>query len=153
MRPVRDEMGGIEGMPLQLMILVIVTGLVLAVVLGWTLSIPGPTVIKSVSTDPASVDLGNVPEDATASKTLTIRVTAYDAKNAPLKDAVVTLGGAIARTYVSADGDDGALDGTATFAGVLVSLPPYVSVGEVTITIQKAGYPSKAWSIPVVRGA
>ena len=34
MRSVRDEAGGIEGMPLQLMILVIVTGLVLAVVLG-----------------------------------------------------------------------------------------------------------------------
>ena len=61
MRPLRNASGGIEGMPLQLMITVIVAGLVLAVVLGWTLSIQSPAVIKSVSTDPASVNVGNVP--------------------------------------------------------------------------------------------
>jgi len=153
MRPVRDESGGIEGMPLQLMIMVIVAGLVLAVILGWTLSIQGPAVIKSVSTDPVSVDLGNIPEDLAASKALTIRVTAYDAKNAPIKDAVVTIGGAVANTLVRQDREDGAVDGTATFTGVTVSLPPGVFVGELTLTIQKAGFPSKSWSIPVLRGA
>ena len=149
----RDGSGGIEGMPLQLMITVIVAGLVLAVVLGWTLSIQGPSVIKSVSTDPASVDLGNVPDDRTATRTVTIRVTAYDAKNAPIKEALVTLGGAVGNTLVRGDGEDGTVDGTVTFTGVAVSLPPGVSVGEITLTIQKAGFPSKAWTIPVVRGA
>ena len=153
MRPMRDETGGIEGMPLQLMILVIVAGLTLAVVLGWTLSIQSPSVIKSVSTNPATVYLGNVADDAPASKSLTITVTAYDAKNAPIKDVVVTLGGAVAETQVAQDRDDGSLDGTATFPNVIVSLPPGVTVGEVTLTVQKAGYPSRAWTIPVVRGA
>ena len=153
MRPMRDETGGIEGMPLHLMILVIVAGLTLAVVLGWTLSIQSPSVIKSVSTNPATVYLGNVADDAPASKSLTITVTAYDAKNAPIKDVVVTLGGAVAETQVAQDRDDGSLDGTATFPNVIVSLPPGVTVGEVTLTVQKAGYPSRAWTIPVVRGA
>ncbi|MEK6851302.1 MAG: hypothetical protein AABY30_02055 [Candidatus Thermoplasmatota archaeon] len=153
MRPMRDRKGGIEGMPLQLMILVIVAGLTLAIVLGWTLSIQSPSVIKSVSTNPTSVYVGNIPEDQAATSVLTISVTAYDAKNAPIKDLVVTLGGAVGQPHVAQDRDDGAVDGTATFTGVSVSLPPGVSVGEVTLTIQKSGYPSKAWTIPVVRGA
>jgi len=149
----RDESGGIEGMPLQLMIMVIVAGLVLAVVLGWTLSIQGPAVIKNVSTDPTSVDLGNTPEDLPATRTVPIRVTAFDAKNAPIKDAIVTIGGAVAKTLVRQDGEDGTVDGTVTFSSVTVSLPPGVSVGELTLTVQKAGFPTKSWSIPVVRGA
>ena len=134
MRTMRDETGGIEGMPLQLMITVIVAGLVLAVVLGWVLTIQSPAVIKSVSTDPASVDLGNIPEDQVAWKMVTIRVTAYDAEGAPIRDVVVTAEGAVAGTVVAFDKDDGASDGTAT------------------LTVQKAGYPGKSWSIPVVRG-
>ncbi len=154
MRPLRNALGAIEGMPLQLMITVIVAGLVLAVVLGWTLSIQSPSVIKSVTTDPTSVDLGNVPDDRAATKTgVTIRVTAYDAKNAPIKDAVVTLGGAVTNTLVRTDAEDGAVDGTVTFSGLTVSLPPGVSVGELALTIQKSGFPSKSWTIPVVRGA
>src|SRR3989442_15856714 len=62
-RTMRNEGGGIEGMPLQLMIMVIVAGLTLAVVLGWILSIQAPAVIKSVTTSPSTVYLGNVPED------------------------------------------------------------------------------------------
>ena len=93
MRSMRDETGGIEGMPLQLMIVVIVAGLVLAVVLGWTLSIQGPAVIKSVSANPTTVRMGAVPDDAAATRTLTIYVSAYDGKDQPLKGLVVTLGG------------------------------------------------------------
>src|SRR3989304_6163317 len=37
-----DRRGGIEGMPLQLLIMVIVAGLALAVILGWGLSVPPP---------------------------------------------------------------------------------------------------------------
>jgi len=148
----RDETGGIEGMPLQLMITVIVAGLVLAVVLGWVLTIQSPSVIKSVSTDPASVDLGNIPEDQVAWKMVTIRVTAYDAEGAPIRDVVVTAEGAVAGTVVAFDKDDGASDGTATLT-VRAQLAPSVNVGELVLTVQKAGYPSKSWSIPVVRGA
>jgi hypothetical protein len=133
------------------MITVIVAGLVLAVVLGWTLSIQSPAVIKSVSTDPASVDLGNIPEDQAASKTVTIRVTAYDAEGAPIRDVVVTAEGAVAGTVVAFDKDDGASDGTVTLT-VRAQLAPSVNVGELTLTVQKAGYPGKSWSIPVVRG-
>lgn len=153
MRPMRDEAGGIEGMPLQLMIVVIVAGLSLAVVLGWTLSIQAPAVIKGVTTDPVTVRLGDVPEELAATKSVTIRVTAYDAKNAPIKDIVVTLAGAVVDTKVAQDRDDGSVDGTATFGGVAVTLPPGVVLGEITLTVQKAGYPSKSWTIPVVRGA
>jgi len=152
MRTMRDETGGIEGMPLQLMITVIVAGLVLAVVLGWVLTIQTPSVIKSVSTEPASVDLWNVPEDQAASRTVTIRVTAFDAEGAPIRDAVVTAEGAVAATVVAFDKDDGASDGTVTLT-VRAQLAPAVNVGELALTVQKSGYPSKVWSIPVVRGA
>ena len=149
----RNEGGGIEGMPLQLMIMVIVAGLTLAVVLGWILSIQAPAVIKSVTTSPSTIYLGNVPEDQPATKVIALTVTAYDAKNAPLKEIAVALGGAVAGPRVATDRDDGAVDGTATFPNLAVTLPPGVSVGELSLTIQKAGYPSKTWTIPVVRGA
>lgn len=152
MRTTRDEAGGIEGMPLQLMITVIVAGLVLAVVLGWVLAIQSPSVIKGVNTDPAIIDLGNVPEDQAATKTVRIRVTAFDAEGAPIPDIVVTAEGAIAATVVALDRDDGASDGTVSIS-VRAHLPPRVNVGEISLTLQKAGYPAKSWSIPVVRGA
>lgn len=152
MRAVRDRMGGIEGMPLQLMITVIVAGLVLAVVLGWVLAIQSPSVIKSVSTDPAIVDLGDVPEDEAAAKTVRIRVTAFDAEGAPISDIVVTAEGAIATTVVALDRDDGESDGTVSIS-VRAQLAPRLNVGEISLTVQKAGYPTRSWSIPVVRGA
>ena len=150
MRAMRDESGGIEGMPLQLMITVIVAGLVLAVVLGWTLSIQSPAVIKSVSTDPESVTIVAPSGEQVAKTTLTVRVSAFDAKDQPIRGIVVTMTGSAARTYVAQDSADGT-DGTATFSGVTAVLPPGVTVGELTLTIQKSGYPSKTWSIPVVR--
>lgn len=148
MRTMRDETGGIEGMPLQLMILVIVAGLTLAIVLGWTLSIQGPAVIRSVSVDPASVGLGDVPVDKAATGSRSFTVTAYDGKNQMIRDFTVTVSGATAKTYVAHD-----REGTATVSGVVVTLAPGVTVGEITFTVQKAGYPSKAWTVPVVRGA
>lgn len=151
MRTMREETGGIEGMPLQLMITVVVAGLVLAVVLGWVLTIQTPSVIRSVSADPASVDLGNIPEDQTAAKTVTIRVTAFDANGAAIRDAVVTAEGAVSGTVVALDRDDGSSDGIVTLS-VRARLAPLVNVGEIALTVQKAGYPSKVWSIPVVRG-
>lgn len=151
MQPMRDESGGIEGMPLQLMILVIVAGLTLAVVLGWTLSIQGPSVISSVSTTPATVELGATPEDQVASRTVTIQVSAFDGKAQPVRGIVVTIRGAVDKAYVAQDGDDGAVDGTAAFSGVRVSLPPGVATGDLALTIQKSGYPARTWSIPVVR--
>ncbi len=149
MRPLRDETGGIEGMPLQLMIMVIVAGLTLAVVLGWILSVQTPAVIKGVSTSPATVDLGNIPIDQQASRGVSVTVAAYDGRNARIPGIAVTLGGAVESTYASVDEDN---DGAVTFPNVGVFLPPGVSAGEVTVTIQKAGYPTKTWSIPVVRG-
>jgi len=151
MRSMRDESGGIEGMPLQLMILVIVAGLTLAVVLGWTLSIQGPSVIGGVSTTPATVELGAIPEDEVASRTISIQVSAFDGKNQPVRGIVVTIRGAVDKAYVVPDEADGAADGTATFSGVRVSLPPGVATGELALTIQKSGYPARTWSVPVVR--
>jgi hypothetical protein len=48
--------------------------------------------------------------------------------------------------------DDGASDGAVTLT-LRAQLAPGVVVGEIVFTVQKAGYPSKTWSIPVVRGA
>lgn len=140
-------------MPLQLMIAVIVAGLTLAVALGWVLSIQTPAVIKTVGTDPTTVYVGDVPEDRSAVRTVPLLVTAYDASHAPIPDIVVTARGAVARTVVAHDADDGSADGTASFSALAVQLPPGVHLGEITLTIHKAGYPAKTWSVPVVRGA
>lgn len=83
----KDTDGGIEGLPLQLMIVILVATLGTAVILGWMGSIDTPQSIGEVTASEPSVELedGNTIEG--------FYVTVLDQDRNPLTDAVVRLNG------------------------------------------------------------
>lgn len=137
-----DRFGGIEGMPLQLLIMVIVAGVALAIILGWVLSLPPPSVIRTVSLSHGSVPIPSSPLDLVAKKSVnTFTVTVYGADGAPVTGAVVTLEGALTAGRLSrADGDDTKDDGMVSFSNLEFRLPPGASTGVVRVSVFKAGF-------------
>ena len=146
----RDERGAIEGLPLQLMIAVIVAGVALAIILGWVLSIPAPSVISRVEATPETVTIEGAPANEVATKTVTITVRAFDQKGNAIVGIVVSLEGAgvaSART----DAADGASDGVVTFSNVVVRVPANVPTAKIDVTVEASGFPRGTDDIIVVR--
>lgn len=139
-----DRHGGIEGMPLQLMIMVIIAGVSLAIILGWVLALPGPAVIKTVGLSHGTVGISSAPIDTVAKKTVTtFTVTALDSKNQPIPNILVTLEGSITLGRLAkADGDDTSVDGSVTFTSLEFRLPVGVASGSVRVSVQKSGFTS-----------
>ena len=52
----KDNSGGIEGLPLQLMIMILVATMGTAIIIGWMGSIETPHAIGDVDVDPEKVD-------------------------------------------------------------------------------------------------
>jgi hypothetical protein len=147
MRKLRsDRRGGLEGMPLQLLILVIVAGVALAVILGWVLSLPPPAVIKNVSLSHTSLPIPSAPIDTLAKKTVSsFSVSAYDSEGKPVNNVLVTLEGAVTGGHVTrTDGDDNKVDGVVTFTTIEFRLPPGAATGSVRVSVQKPGYTAPA---------
>lgn len=145
-----NKYGAIEGLPLQLLIVVIVAGVALAIMLGWVFSIQSVNVIKSISADPDRIEITGSSIDQEAKKTLTIKVRVYDQNNNPLSNVVVSLNGAgVLSTH--ADDDDGTVDGMVTFSSVQAKVPIGQTTATIKVTAEKAGFPTKETSILVVR--
>jgi len=136
-----DRHGGIEGMPLQLLILVIVAGVALAIILGWVLSVQPPSVIKTVSPNHTSIAIANAPEDTVAKKSLSFSVTVLDASDGPVRNVVVSLEGSVTGGSITkSDGDDGTVDGVVSFGSTEFRLPPGSSHGTVRVTAFRSGF-------------
>ncbi|HPR98555.1 MAG TPA: hypothetical protein PLC39_04585, partial [Methanomassiliicoccales archaeon] len=60
-----DRDGGIEGLPLQLMIMVIVAGLGTAILVGWMGGLSAPEAIASVNGSPTEILLSDGDGDGT----------------------------------------------------------------------------------------
>lgn len=87
--------GGIEGLPLQLLIMVVVAGLGLTIIMGWMNSISAPHSIGEVFVNPSEIIVYDEDGDGlyTNSK-VTITVTVTDQSGDRLEGATVVLDGA-----------------------------------------------------------
>jgi len=88
MRLRKNKKGGIEGLPLQLMIVVLVAALGTAVIVGWVGSIDTPTSIGKVTVGSGEIDMikktnGNI----------TVSISVTDQDGDPLEGALVSLDG------------------------------------------------------------
>ena len=81
-----DRSGGIEGLPLQLMIMILAATLGTAIILGWMGNIEAPKTIGEVIVEPGSIDMDNL-----ADTELVVYVTDQDGN--PLEGATVILTG------------------------------------------------------------
>lgn len=147
-----DRDGGIEGLPLQLMIMVIVAGLGTAILVGWMGGLSSPEAISSVNGNPTEILLSDGDGDGTfenddASLTIIVR----DQNGDPVEGASVVLDGCEVRN------SDGSLvygttgsDGKATFEGLRVS--HYGDgIGFITVTVAKGGMGTdSSLQVPVI---
>ncbi|MGA1872511.1 MAG: hypothetical protein ACMUHY_02470 [Thermoplasmatota archaeon] len=93
MKRISDRNGGIEGVPLQLIIAVVVGMAALGIVIGW-LTIAGDTdaTLRRIATDPETLVLEG---EGRINRTVNITVYVYDSEGNEVDDVVVTFSGAV----------------------------------------------------------
>ena len=119
-----NKNGAIEGLPLQLIIMVVIAGMAIVIILAWLAPWKNKVDLNSVSATP-----GNIPRDTTTSVTL----TTWDTKDNKLSGVTVVL-----------DGCGCHASGTTNATGVVKlplkpSLPPGTTSGEITVTATYSG--------------
>jgi len=156
MKRIRTDRDGLEGLPLQLLIMAVVAGLALVVVVGWFSSINTSPVksVKTVSIDPNPITISNPGINNEAKKTTSITVCAFDQGDSRIKGITVHLSGVgVDRTATDGkSGDaDGTEDGCVKFSSVQVILPPGVSTSELDADVAASGFPARMEMTPVYR--
>ncbi len=95
MRLRSDSEGGIEGLPLQLLIMVVIAGLGLTIIMGWMNSISAPHSIGEVFVNPSEISVFDDDGDGLYIREgITIVVTVTDQAGERLPGATVVLEGA-----------------------------------------------------------
>ena len=105
----RDRAGAVEGLPLQLIIMVAIAAIVMVIILGWLAPWQSKVDLDMLTVGPTSIDNG---------VETVITVTAWDTKGNHLEGVVIELDGCNVGTMVeTTDGD-----GKATFT-VMPDIP------------------------------
>lgn len=147
-----DCSGGIEGLPLQLLIMVVVAGLGLTIIVGWMNSISAPHSIGEIFVSPSEILVYDEDGDGLyARSNVLLTVTVTDQSGDRLEGATVMLDGANVKT-TSGDVVRGVTDihGQVVFTGLKVE-----SFGSklttITVTVAKGDYGIDAsYEIPVI---
>jgi hypothetical protein len=150
----KDRSGGIEGLPLQLMIMVLIAGIGSAVLLGWMGNLNAPDSIGSVTSSPSELVAKDGNGDGVfEASNIDMTISVYDGKGDPVAGATVILEGCgVAR-----------MDGTRPYGttdtnGHFVLNDLGISqtgkaIGFITVTVTKSGYGTDtSLSIPVISG-
>lgn len=147
-----DCSAGIEGLPLQLLIMVVIAGLGLTIVMGWMNSIAAPHSIGEVFVTPSEIFVYDADGDGLyTAEGLIIAVTVTDEGGDRLEGATVVLDGA---NIMMSDGGSprGVTDsrGQVVFSGL--SVEHFGSkLTTVTVTVAKGDYGvDSSYQIPVI---
>jgi len=145
-----DKRGAIEGLPLYLLIIIIITAVSIGIVMGLLNMAKPPQALGTVS---LSTPLIAVKDDGSGiykNDSVSLTVTVTDSSGNRLKDAVVTLSG---DNIKKADGTNpyGRTDanGEAKFTGLKCSVVGS-GTNPITVTVEKSGFGKKVLDIPVV---
>jgi hypothetical protein len=147
-----DCQGGIEGLPLQLLIMVVVAGLGLTIIMGWMNSISAPHSIGEVFVNPSEITVYDDDNDGLYTREgLTITVTVTDQSGDRLEGATVVLDGA---NVMAKDGGQ-ARGVTDTSGQVVLSNLKVEQFGSklttIVVTIAKGDYGlDSSYQIPVI---
>ena len=144
----KNRKGGIEGLPLQLMIIIMVATLGTAIIVGWMGNIEEPSTIDKVVVQNDDIDLTKVNSTYGATTgsfgplyrtSEDVVITVYDQKGNPLSGATVVLTGlgvsdSEGKT-VHGNTDD---NGTVVFKDLTLRMNSHV--GYIDVGVSKAGY-------------
>ncbi|MGQ9587686.1 MAG: carboxypeptidase-like regulatory domain-containing protein [Thermoplasmata archaeon] len=147
-----DCSGGIEGLPLQLLIMVVVAGLGLTIIVGWMNSISAPHSIGEVFVSPSEILVYDADGDGLYTKSgIILTITVTDQSGDRLEGATVMLDGANVKTS-SGGVVRGVTDthGQVVFSGLQVE--QFGSkLTTITVTVAKGDYGIDAsYEIPVI---
>jgi hypothetical protein len=127
---VSDDKGGMEGVPLQLIIVVVVGMAALAILVGW-LAFAGDTdpTLKRAVTDPETIKVAGT---GRATAAVQVQVFVYDNEGDEVDGAVVTFTGAVDQkvTQKIDSGDKVAMT---------AALAPGESTGTIDVKVEKGG--------------
>ncbi|OPY31144.1 MAG: hypothetical protein A4E32_02129 [Methanomassiliicoccales archaeon PtaU1.Bin124] len=149
-----DRNGGIEGLPLQLMILVLIAGVGTAVMMGWMTNLKAPASINSVVAEPGEIVLTDSDSNGIYSEDgIDIKIHVLDQTGSGVEGAMVVLDGC---NIVTEDGTTAYAKtdstGTATFTGLSATYAGG-NLGFITVKVSKGGAGTdSSYSIPVVCG-
>lgn len=130
-----NRRGGIEGLPLQLMIVILVATLGTGIILGWMGNIEGPRSIGSVDVTSDDIVLVN---GSTSDGIIEVRVTDQDGE--PIEGAAVVLSGlGITDLNGKTAYDSTDSNGLAVFTGLNITMDNS-SVGFITVNVSASGY-------------
>ena len=148
-----DWRGGIEGLPLQLMIMVVIAGIGTTVILGWMSGLQPPSTIASIHTYPGEIVLTDSDGDGIfQAGDITIQITVLDTGGNGISGATVLLEGA----SICYQSTDGTVHGVTDSAGKLILSGLKASLageqmGFITVTVIKSGYGSEGGvQVPVI---
>lgn len=101
----RDREGSVEGLPLQLIIMVAIAAIVIVIILGWLAPWQDKVDLNMLTVDPQTIDDGN---------TTTITITAWDTKDNHLEGVVIEISGCNVGPLVGTTDADGIVTFTIT---------------------------------------
>ena len=147
-----DCQGGIEGLPLQLLIMVVVAGLGLTIIMGWMNSISAPHSIGEVFVNPSEIAVYDKDGDGLYTREgLTLTITVTDQGGDRLEGATIVLDGANIETK-----DGGQARGITDASGqVVLSNVKIEQFGSklttIVVTVAKGDYGiDSSYQIPVI---
>ena len=146
----RDTRAAIEGLPLYLLIIIIITAVSIGIVMGMLNMAKPPQTIGGVD---LSIPLVEVRDDGTGhfvNESFNLNVTVTDGSGNKLSGVVVTLGG----NSIKMNGAAAYLttkDGVASFTKLSCSVVGS-GTNPIVVTIEKSGFGKKTIELPVVKG-
>jgi hypothetical protein len=148
----RDRGAGIEGLPLQLLIMVVVAGLGLTIIMGWMSSISTPKSIGEIFVTPGEIVVYDSDGDGIYLREgLTLTVVVSDQSGDRIEGATVVLEGGNIRTE---DGD--AVRGLTDSRGQVMFTDLVVehfgrALSAITVTVAKGDYGiDSSFVVPVI---
>jgi hypothetical protein len=148
----KDRNGGIEGLPLQLLIIVLVAGVGSAIIMGWMGGLEAPESIGSVHSSMNEILLDDDDGDGIfCAEGVDLCITVMDQDGDAITGASISLEGSGIHTS-EGKRPHGVTDasGKAYFEGLTLSRASS-SVGYLTITVAKTGIAStRSISVPVI---
>lgn len=141
----RDRKGAMEGIPLQLIIVVVIGVAALGILVGWLALSSGPDpTMRKVTVTPDTVKMGT--SNGRLTKDVDFTVFVYDTKDNEVDNVVVTFSGAVDKEVVQVLAKSG------DKVKVTVALPEGDSTGEIHVKAEKSGgMGSKETTVIVVR--
>ena len=147
-----DCSGGIEGLPLQLLIMVVVAGLGLTIIMGWMNSIAAPHSIGEIYVSPSEILVYDEDKDGLYTKSgIVMTITVTDQSGDRLEGATVMLDGANIKTK-----EGGPVRGVTDSHGQAVLTGLSVEsfgtrLTTITVTVAKGDYGiDSSFEIPVI---